>query len=174
MEKVNELVKEIKKNITQVTASQKDEVRVMRAMMNDKEYVVDVYGKDGVEGTFCPSEAVRAMSSSVLASAAKIPQAEAIGLMENYEFKKSEASNLVDLSKEFVSTYVHTGRKLPFGGRSDSDIGVSLKEVEAGMRTYPKQTGVDANGKPVFGHGERYVGAYESLKVHAPCPAWKK
>lgn len=174
MEKVNELVQEIKKNITQVTASQKDEVRVMRAMMNDKEYVVDVYGKDGVEGTFCPSQAVRAMSASIMASAAKIPQAEAAALMDIYEFKKGEATNLVEVSKEFVNTYVHTGRKLPLGGREKSDVSVGLKEIEAGMRPYPKQVGVDGAGKAIYGRGEAYVGPYESLKVFAPCPTWTK
>lgn len=175
MEKVTELIGEIKAGITQTTASQKDEVRVMRAMINDKDYVVDVYGKTGVEGSFCPSAAARAMSASILAGAAKVPQAEAAALMENYEFRKSEAQHMVDISKEFVgNTYLQTGRKLDFGGHENSDIGISLKEVEGGTRTFPKQTGVDENGKAIYGHGETYVPGYQTLKIHGSCPTWKK
>ena len=42
MENVNELIKEIRTNVekTRKSASSQDEVKVMRAMLNDKEYKV--------------------------------------------------------------------------------------------------------------------------------------
>jgi hypothetical protein len=171
-ETVKGLIEEIKGTITQVTSSRKDEARVMRAMMNDTSYEVGIYGKDGKADTFNPSKAVRAMVASAMSGAAKIPQAEAASIMEKYEFKRSEAENLVDVSKEFINTYVHCGRKLQLGGREKSDVSLSLKEVEAGSRPYPKQVGVGANGEKVFGRGEAFVPGYESLKVYAPCPSW--
>ena len=52
MENVRNLVNEIRTGLTQKSSSQKDEVRVMKAMLNDRDYVVDVYNntiinKDG-------------------------------------------------------------------------------------------------------------------------------
>ena len=42
------LIKEINDTRTQTSASAKDEVRVMRAMLNDPTFKVDVYGRSGV------------------------------------------------------------------------------------------------------------------------------
>ena len=41
---------------------------------------------------------------------------ETDGLMDNYEFKNQEANAMIGLSKEFINTYLNTGRKLPLGG----------------------------------------------------------
>ena len=172
MEKINELLKEIKTNLSQTSSSQKDEVRVMKAMLNDKDYKVDIYGKDGKEGTYCPAEDAREMIASVISAAAKIPQAEAAKLADDYEFKKSEATSMINLSKEFVNTYLQTGRKPPLGGRAKSDVALSLKEVEEGVRTYPKKVGVDANGKPIYQKAEAKISAHESIRVSASCPTW--
>lgn len=174
MEKVKDLLDEIKKGISQTTSSKKDEVRVMRAMINDASYSVDVYGKAGKEGEFNPSKAVRGMVASAMSSAAKIPAKEAEELIEKYEFKRAEAEALVDVSKEFINTYIHSGRKLPLGGREKSDVSVCLKNVDAGKRTYPKQIGIDKDGTKIYGCGVSEVNAYESMKVYAPCPTWTK
>jgi hypothetical protein len=171
---VKTLIDEIKGTITQVTSSKKDEIRVMQAMMNDTSYEVGVYSKEGKVDTFCPAKAVRGVVASAMSGAAKIPQNEAAELMEKYEFKKSEAEPLVDVSKEFINTYVHTNRKLNLGGREKSDVSISLKEVEAGNRPYPKQIGIDENNKAIYTRGEAWVEGYESLKVYAPCPTWVK
>ena len=48
--RVRELVNEINETRTQTSASAKDEVRVMQAMLNDDSFVVDVYGNKGVKG----------------------------------------------------------------------------------------------------------------------------
>ena len=172
MSTVTSLVKEIKDGLSQVSSSNKDEIRVMQAMLNDKDYKVDIYGKDGKEGTYCPAEDAREMIASVISSAAKIPQAEAAKLADDYEFKKSEATTMINISKEFVNTYLQTGRKLPLGGRAKSDVALSLKEVEEGVRTYPKKVGVDAAGKPIYQKAEAKIAAHESIRVSSSCPSW--
>ena len=43
MENVKEVIDDIKNNLTQRSSSRKDEVSVMKAMLNDPEYTVDVY-----------------------------------------------------------------------------------------------------------------------------------
>ena len=62
-ENTKALIEEIKKNLSQTSASQKDEVRVMKAMLNDKDYVIDLYSNEGKVGTYCPSRDARDMIS---------------------------------------------------------------------------------------------------------------
>lgn len=68
---VKDLVEEIKESLTQKNSSQKDEIRVMQAMLNDTSFKVDVYGNDGKEGEYCPAEDFKGMVSSIIAEAAK-------------------------------------------------------------------------------------------------------
>lgn len=173
-EKVTELVKEINTNLSQVGSSNKDEVRVMRAMLSDDSYVVDVYGRNGVESTFSPANEFRSMAASIISNAAKIPQAEAAKLMADYEVRKSEASAMVGISKEFVNTYLHTGRKLPLGGRAKSDVSLSLKQTAQSTRQYPLKVGVGEDGQPIYSKAPTTVAAHEGIRVHAPCPPWVK
>lgn len=169
MENVKALLKEIKSNLSQTSASQKDEVAVMRAMLNDTKYVVDVYGSKGKEGTVCPAEEARAFLRDTLAGAAKISSKEAQYIADNYEFKKSDAEHMVAISKEFVNTYLQTGRKLPLGGRAKSNISLAAKKVDASVRMFPKKVGDDKYEKVKV-----KVPGYESIKVVGPCPKWVK
>jgi hypothetical protein len=172
MEQVKSLISEIKTNLSQTSASQKDEVRVMRAMLNDTSYKVDIYEKEGKVGEYCPAEDARKMITSVIASAAKVPTAEAEQMASAHEFKKSEAETFINISKEFTNTYIQTGRKLPLGGRATSDVALSEKHVDATDRPYPKKTGVDQEGKDIYIKAIAKVPAHDSVKVYSPCPAW--
>lgn len=173
-ESVKDLVTEIKAGLSQRSSSRKDEVRVMKAMLSDPTYEVDEYGKDGVVGTYNPCKDFRGMCASIIASTAKIPQAEAINLMEGYEVKKAEAASMVGISKEFVNTFLHTGRKLPMGSREMSDVSLSLKEVAPSTRLYPQKVGVNDDGTSMYSKAPTTVPAHEAIRVHAPCPPWVK
>lgn len=173
-ESVKSLVKEIKDGLSQTNSSRKDEVRVMKAMLNDPTYEVDEYGKDGIIGTYNPCKDFRSMCTSIISSTTKIPQAEAANMMESYEVKKSEAASMVNVSKEFVNTFLHTGRKLPIGAREKSDVSLSLKEVAPSTRLYPQKVGVNDDGTPKYSKAPTTVPAHEAIRVHAPCPSWVK
>ena len=173
-ESVKSLVKEIKDGLSQTSSSRKDEVRVMKAMLNDPTYEVDEYGKDGIIGTYNPCKDFRSMCTSIISSTTKIPQAEAANMMESYEVKKSEAASMVNVSKEFVNTFLHTGRKLPIGSREKSDVSLSLKEVAPSTRLYPQKVGVNDDGTPKYSKAPTTVPAHEAIRVHAPCPSWVK
>jgi hypothetical protein len=174
MEKVRELVVNIRTNLSQKSSSQKDEVVVMKAMLNDRDFEVNVYGKDGVEGTYRPAQDARVMISSIITSAAKIPSAEAERLANEHEFNKKEASSMENISKEFVNTYLETGRKLPFGGREKSDISLTQKPVEEYSRLYPKKIGVNEDGSAITEMVPTTIKAHDSVKVSASCPSWVK
>lgn len=173
--RVRELVKSIDQNRTQVSASAKDEVAVMRAMLNDPTYKVDVYGKSGVEGQYCPNEEAKALAANILKGAANLTGNEAAELANNYEFGKQDAVIMVGISKEFVNTYLETGRKLPLGGRESSDISIQKKVKEETVSSFPVKTGVNSDGTDKYEHTQgRVIPAHGSLKVSSPCPPWVK
>ena len=172
MENLNEIVSEIKANLSQTSASRKDEITVMKAMLNDISFKVDIYDKTGVIDTYCPAEDARNMVSGILKGAAKVSNQEAIQLAGNYEFTNNDASSMVRLSKEFINVYLGTGRKLPLGGREKSDVSLAKKEVEQTTKIYPKKIGVEADGSDKWGTGEKIVPAHESIKVYSSCPDW--
>ena len=172
---VMELVKEINETRTQRSASSKDELRVMQAMLNDPEFVVDVYGKGGVIGQYCPCEDAHAMAANIIKGAAKVSSKEAEHLAENYEFTKQDANTFINISKEFINTYVETGRKLPLGGRETSNIALSKKIKKERSNNFPKKVGVNDDGSDRYEScGEGTIPTHDSLRVHSSCPPWLK
>lgn len=174
MSKTSQLLKEIKEGLSQVSSSQKDEVRVMQAMLNDREYVVGIYGKEGKKEDYCPAKEYRGMLANVIAGVTKIKKEEAVQMAERYELTKSDASVMVGVSKEFINTYLNSGRKLPLGGREKSNYELSIKENKECVKKYPKQVGTDASGKKVYESTPKKVPAHNSIKAHGSCPSWVK
>lgn len=174
MSSVQALVKEIKDGLSQVSSSTKDEIRIMQAMLNDTDYEVGIYGNSGLKGTYNPAKDFRSMMSSVVSSTTKISKEEATALVDTHEVSKSEATSMVNVSKEFINTYIATGRKLPLGGREKSNIAISGKEVEETVKTYPKKIGVNEDGSGRYESGERKVPAHFTAKVYSSCPEWVK
>lgn len=164
-ENFSEVLSEVKKGVTKKSASRKDEVTIMKAMLNDPEYKVGIYSKEGQTGTYCPYEDSRKMLSNIIASTTKIPSAEATELSNNYAFTKADATSMVGISKEFVSTYAGVGRKLPLGGRETSNVFLIGKHVDERVRNRPQQ-----NGEVV----QTRVPAFDTIRVMGTCPAWCK
>lgn len=172
---VKELVEDIKASKTQTSANAKDEVKVMKAMLNDPTYKVDVYSKKGVTGQYCPYEETRGVVTDILKSTTRMSNKEATELASTYEFDNKGAQAMVNLSKEFINTYVETGRKLPLGGREDSNISIASKIKEAKISSFPMATSVNANGEKVYSATPgRLIPEHKTLKVYSPVPAWIK
>ena len=156
------------------TTSQKQEVFVCNAMMNDTTYEVPVYSGSGYQGVYNPAQSFRRAISSSISHMTGMPRVEADKLVKNYEFTPAEATEILNFSKEFINTYLQTGRKLPLGGRERSNVSLKLKPIEAGFVSYPVKVGEDSNGKPICETKETYVGGYETIKVYGPWPQWCK
>lgn len=171
---VTALIQDINTNLKQTSSSRKDETAIMQAMLSDPNYEVNIYGKDGIEGTYNPTNDFRAMCASIISNAAKVPTAEAVQLMSDYNVRKSEAASMVNISKEFVNTFLQTGRKLPLGAREKSDVSLSIKKVDATTRMYPQKVGVNDDGSDRYSKTTTIIPAHESVRVHAPCPSWVK
>lgn len=174
MSETSKLIEEIREGLSQKSASQKDEVRVMRSILNDKDYVVGVYGAAGKVGEYCPSEDARKMAASIINTTTGVSKEEAATLADNHQFSNSEASSMVGISKEFINTYSQTTRKLPLGGRETSNVSLQGVHVEASTTRYPKKVGIGSDGKGVYESTVKSVPTHDKIKASAPCPTWVK
>lgn len=175
MENVKEIINKITSENTRVAASQKDEVLVMKAMLNDRDYKVTVYDRNGpTDNTVNPSDCARNIASNILSNAAGIPKAEANGIVNDYEFTKSDAENMINISKQFIHTYLETGRKLPLGGREKSNISLVNKTIPETIKGIPVNSGTDDQGNPIWTTKSTVRPEHNSIKVISPCPNWLK
>lgn len=172
MSTVDTLVKEIHDGLKQKNSSQKDEVRVMQAMLNDTEFKVGIYSKNGKESEYCPAEDFKSMASSIISSTAKINKEEAKGLVADYNVSKAEASSMVNISKQFVNTYLGTGRKLPLGGREKTNFALSSRVVPEKTKLCPKKVGIDEDGNDIYEKIEMTIPSHVGLKAYGSCPSW--
>lgn len=174
MESVKQLIEEINKTRSQTSASTKDEQRVMKAMLNDPTYKVDVWSRSGIEGQYCPYEEARSMVANIIKDTTKISAKEAEELANNYNFGRQESGIMIGIAKEFVNTYIETGRKLPLGGRKNSNISIAKKNKPAVERTFNKKVGVNNDGTDKFEQATVQVPEHGSLKVYSSAPSWIK
>lgn len=170
---LKEVLETIKSSVKQHSASTKDEVTVMQAMLNDRDYGVEVYHKSGPTGEFYyPAREFRGMISDIVSSTTKISRDEASAIIDDYDFKRSQARTMVGISKEFINTYLETDRKLKLGGRETSDVSLLKKEFPSGKRRYPSRIGVKDNGEAIIEAREIWVDSYSGIKASSPCPSW--
>ena len=171
---VKELIKLIADTRTQTSANAKDENRVAVAMLNDPTFSVDVYKKDGIVGTYSPYEDARIMVAGIIKDTAKISDSEATKLASEYQFGKSEAQTMINFGKEFINTYLETGRKLPLGCREKSNCSLVRHVKEARTNSFPVPTGVDASGNKTYGTTTGTTPEYNTIKVSGACPTHLK
>lgn len=140
MENFQEVFNEVKAGVKQKSASKKDEITIMKALMNDSNYSTKIYGtKDGID-TYYPSQELRKVFANAVSDITKIPNKEATELVKNYEFTKADAQTMVNFSKEFTYNYLQTGRKLPLGGRLTSDVELIWKNIAAREANIPSKS----------------------------------
>ena len=116
------------------------------------------------------------MVSNIIKDTTKISSKEAIDLANNYEFGKQESNIMIGISKEFINTYIETGRKLPLGGRETSNISIAKKVKEAKVGGTPKKVGVNDDGTDKYESVSdgSVTPAHGSIKVYSSCPLWLK
>ena len=172
---VKELIADIAENRTQKSANAKDEVRVAQAMLNDPTYVVDIYAKDGVVGQYCPYTERRQVAANIIKDGAKVSAREAEEIAGKYQFGKAEAQSMVNFSKEFINTYIETGRKLPLGGRARSNVQLAKKTKESKPATFPAATSINSNGEKVYTTQSNGMSPeFDTIRVFGSAPKWLK
>lgn len=155
------------------TKSEKTEIEVMKTMMNDTTYSVDVYNNKGYVNTYNPGKNIRDMFSNVISNTCGISKLESDLLMKKYEFNNDDAKEMVNFSKEYINTYLfEVGKKMKLGGRKDNNICLKEKEVPAGFVKYPAKVGKSTDGKYIYEFKETYIPKYKTLNIEGTCPPW--
>ncbi len=161
---MNDLMNEIRE-ITkkQKAASRVDEIRVMRTMINDPNFSISVYDKNkGLIGSRCPREEAVKFAAGISSAITGLDNKSATELANNYEFSKKDASFLVENSKDFMQTYLQTGRKLPIIQGVDSEASIFYRPIEAKEKIVP-----NGNEKK-----STLVPSYNKVICRSKCPKY--
>lgn len=173
---LKELTQEIKETIElqskdkkQTRSSVRDEIRVMKEMLNDNEFTYDLYDKSGNVQSFSPSSTAREMVSTIINNATKMSKDEASQIAEEYKFGNKEAKCMVDISKSYINTYLDTGRKLPLGGTATSVTDLVKIHVEEKTTAYPHK-----NDDGTWESRMSTIPEHDKIKAISPCPKYLK
>ena len=136
------IVDEIKKSAKQISINRIDEVRVMKAMLNDKDFKISIYDKnEGYIGEKCPAEEAEQFLASVIQGSTGLDAKDSKHLAENYEFTKKDAVFMVNNAKDFVEVYMKTGRKLNIIQNGAGEASIFAKDVPAATKRIPAKPG---------------------------------
>lgn len=166
--KMDELMKEIKEiTKNQHSSSKVDEIRVMRAMLNDPDFTVSVYDKNkGYIGTRCPREEALKFVVNTSTAITGLDVKSARELAQNYEFTKRDASFLIENGRDFTQIYLETGRKYPIVQGEDSEAAIFLREVKSKEKSVPDSTTNSTKSTIVPG--------YNKVVCRSRCPKYVK
>ena len=181
MQDVKEIIEEIKRKRIESntekkyeTKSQKDEITVMKGILNDPSYEVSIYDKTGCIGIYNPSKEFRSMISGIITNSIGIQPNESKRIMDHYEFSNNDAKVMINFSKEFINSYMQTGRKMSLGGREKSDTSIIKRSIPGGVIKSPEIIGYNENGPIYSNTKETKLEEYETIKVFSPYPQWLK
>jgi len=132
------LISEIKKNTTQLAVNKVDEVRVMRSMLNDKDFSIGVYDRAmGYVGQRSPHNEAVKFVKNVISGTTGLDGKDSMLLAENYQFSKRDATFLLDNMRDFLYVYTSSGRKINIMQSADSEASLYTKEVKSTMKKVP-------------------------------------
>lgn len=135
---LEELISEIKKNTTQISQNKVDEVRVMKSMLNDKDFTIGVYDRTaGYIGQRSPHQEAVKFVKNVVSGATGLDQKDSLILAENYEFTKKDANFLLENMRDFLFVYTSTGRKINVMQSAETEASLYTKEVPVAKKRIP-------------------------------------
>ena len=135
---MEQLITEVKKSTSQTAINKVDEVRVMRTMLNDPEYTVGVYDRTiGYIGQRSPYEEARKFVKNIVAGATGLDNKDAQLLANNYEFTKKDANFLLGNMRDFLYSYMQTGRKINVMQSATTEASLFTKEISGGIKLVP-------------------------------------
>lgn len=136
---VNALMTEIREVTKhQKSASRVDEIRVMRTMLNDPDFTVSVYDRNrGLIGKRCPREEAVKFVAGITSNITGLDIKSATECANKYEFTKKDAMFFIDTNRDFNSTYLSTGRKLPIIQSENAEAAIFYRPVETRTKSVP-------------------------------------
>lgn len=134
------IITDIKKSTKQISINKVDEVKVMKAMLNDKDFRISIYDKnEGYIGEKCPAEEATAFVRNIIQGTTGLDFKDSAHLAESYEFTKKDASFMVNNAKDFIDVYMRTGRKLNILQNGVSEASIYTKDMSASNKLVPER-----------------------------------
>lgn len=176
---LKDIQKKIREGSTVNTFSRTNFDEVVKGLLNDKEYTVEVYATKGgetVKKEINPSKALRqGFFKKILTDAAGLDKHEAEAKAESYNF--SNVDGLYEFIDGAVYAYLETGKKFNFQTRKDFKGSVRLTEVESETKTRKVMTPMK-KGEKVDPKSAKTVvvktDAHKKLRVKSSAPDWLK
>lgn len=141
---LDKLINSIRNSTTQLGANRIDEVSVMTCMLNDKDFRVGIYDKsDGYIGSRCPANEATMFIKNIIQNATGLDSKDSLHLAESYRFTKKDATFMLTNMRDFMDTYMRTGRKLNILQNETSEASIYTKEISSVTKKVPdKDTGL--------------------------------
>ena len=138
MSELEQVITDIKKNLKQTSINKVDEVNVMKAMLNDKDFYIGVYDRGvGYVGQRCPHEEAVNFTKNIISGCTGLDGKDSRHLAENYQFTKRDAMFLLTNMKDFLNVYTSTGRKIGVVQNATTEASLYIKEVKGGSKIVP-------------------------------------
>ena len=131
------------KQIQEVTARQKsqnkgDEVAVAQALLNDPDFKVGIYDKNkGLIGTRNVHEEAVSFIASVSSEITGLDRKTSEELASKYTFTKKDANFIINTTRDFIQTYLNTGRKFNLVQSENSEANIFLKPTPPKEKLVP-------------------------------------
>ena len=135
---LEQLISDIRKNTKQIAINKVDEVRVMRSMLNDKEYSIGVYDKtQGYIGQKSPRDNAVKFVKNIVQGATGLDSKDSMHLAQNYEFTNRDANFLLENMRDYLYVYTSTGRKINIMQSADTEAAIFIREVKSSDKLIP-------------------------------------
>ena len=140
-----------------------DEVAVAQTLLNDPDFQVGIYDKNkGLIGTRNVHEEAVKFVANISAEITGLDKKTAEDLANQYTFTKKDANFIINTSRDFVQTYLKTGRKFNLVQSEDAEANIFLKSTPAKEKLIPTKEGT----KLVK------TGAYQKVACKSGCPKY--
>lgn len=135
---LEQLISQIKSETNQIAINKSDEVKVMTAMLNDKDFSLGVYDKKmGYIGQKSPHEEAEKFISDIISRSTGLDKKDSSHLASNFEFTKKDANFLLSNMRDFLQVYTLTGRKINIMQTAATEANLYIKEVPASTKVVP-------------------------------------
>lgn len=163
---LEQIISEIKKSTTQIAANRVDEVRVMKSMLNDKNFSIGVYDRNiGYIGQKCPHNDAVKFVKNIVSGTTGLDNKDSQVLAEKYQFTNKDANFLLSNMKDFLQVYTTTGRKINIMQSADTEAALYTREINSSKKQVPDK---DNPGKTK----EVTTSPYTKLVSVSKCPKY--
>ena len=151
-ESMNDVMKQIiESSKKQRSQNRNDEIRVQRAMLNDPNFKVGIYDKkEGLIGERCPREEAVQFIADVSSAITGLDKPTTSKLANDYEFSKKDAQFFINMNKDFISTYLKTGRKYGLVQNEDCEASILYRPTSSREKIIPAKDGFKTTVLPSY------------------------